>query len=120
MHNGWDIDADCGEPLHAAAAGVVDRAGFSQNGGGNAVFIDHGDGLTSVYAHLQAIGVGEGQVVDAGQVIGLTGMTGLATACHLHLEIRVDDQPVDPTPYLCPFIAPRHALPPIDVCGDGG
>jgi murein DD-endopeptidase MepM/ murein hydrolase activator NlpD len=78
-----------------AADGVVKTAG--QRGGyGNAVEIDHGQGMTTLYAHASELLVTPGEKVSEGQVIGLAGMTGRATGPHLHFEVRVNDRPVDP------------------------
>ena len=71
-----------------------------QNGYGNLVVIDHGGGLTSRYGHLSHIDVTQGQTVERGQFIGKVGSTGRSTGPHLHYEIRINDEPVDPLQYL--------------------
>ncbi len=101
LHAGDDIDAELGTPVRAAAAGVVVAAGW-QGGYGNAVVIDHGDGLTTLYGHMEVLEVRVGQRVGAGTEIGLAGQTGVATGPHLHFEVRIAGAPVDPTPYLAP------------------
>lgn len=99
FHAGVDIDGACGQAIFAAEKGTVLSAGY--NGGyGNATVIDHGDGLSTLYGHQSSIGVSTGQNVGRGQQIGLVGTTGLSTGCHLHFEVRVNGQPVDPVPYL--------------------
>jgi murein DD-endopeptidase MepM/ murein hydrolase activator NlpD len=99
FHAGVDIDGACGQPIFAAEDGTVLSAGY--NGGyGNATVIDHGGGLSTLYAHQSSIGVSSGQKVGRGQQIGLVGTTGLSTGCHLHFEVRVNGEPVDPVPYL--------------------
>jgi murein DD-endopeptidase MepM/ murein hydrolase activator NlpD len=99
FHSGVDIGAACGQPIFAAEEGTVLSAGY--NGGyGNATVIDHGGGLSTLYAHQSSIGVSSGQKVSRGQQIGLVGTTGLSTGCHLHFEVRVNGEPVDPVPYL--------------------
>jgi murein DD-endopeptidase MepM/ murein hydrolase activator NlpD len=99
FHAGVDIDGACGQAIFAAEKGTVLSAGY--NGGyGNATVIDHGDGLSTLYGHQSSIGVSTGQKVGRGQQIGLVGTTGLSTGCHLHFEVRVNGQPVDPVPYL--------------------
>ncbi|HUG89147.1 MAG TPA: peptidoglycan DD-metalloendopeptidase family protein, partial [Actinomycetota bacterium] len=99
FHAGVDIDADCGDPIWAAARGNVLSAGW--NGGyGNATVIDHGNGLATLYAHQESIGVAVGQRVGRGQQIGSVGTTGWSTGCHLHFEVRINGTPVDPEPYL--------------------
>jgi murein DD-endopeptidase MepM/ murein hydrolase activator NlpD len=64
------------------------------------VIIDHGGGVATLYAHMRALGVGEGQNVGQGTEVGAVGSTGLSTGPHLHFEVRLDGEPVDPVPYL--------------------
>jgi len=99
MHTGIDLREDYGTDVHATASGKVTIAG-SDGGYGNLVEIDHGNGLATRYAHLSAILVSEGQVVQAGQVVGRIGMTGRTTGPHLHYEVRIDGEPVDPLRFL--------------------
>jgi murein DD-endopeptidase MepM/ murein hydrolase activator NlpD len=98
-HEGQDIDAAYGTPVEAAASGRVIIAG-RQRGYGNVVYIDHGAGLTTRYGHLSQINVALGQSVTRGQTIGLVGSTGRSTGPHLHYEVRINNQPVDPKRYL--------------------
>jgi murein DD-endopeptidase MepM/ murein hydrolase activator NlpD len=95
FHPGIDLGASSGTPIHAAAAGVVVTAGDC-GGYGNCVVIDHGTSLATVYAHQSSLNVQVGETVDAGQVIGLVGSTGLATGPHLHFEVRLHGIPIDP------------------------
>jgi murein DD-endopeptidase MepM/ murein hydrolase activator NlpD len=99
FHAGVDIDGACGQPIFAAEDGTVLSAGYN-SGYGNATVIDHGGGLSTLYAHQSSIGVSSGQKVGRGQQIGLVGTTGLSTGCHLHFEVRINGAPVDPVPYL--------------------
>ena len=99
FHEGQDIDAQYGTPVEAAAAGKVIIAGW-QRGYGNVIYLDHGKGLTTRYGHLSKIDVTVGQVVSQGQEIGLVGSTGRSTGPHLHYEVRINNQPVDPKKYL--------------------
>ena len=99
FHSGVDIDGACGQPIYAAEKGSVLSAG-SNGGYGNATVIDHGDGLSTLYAHQSSIGVSSGESVARGEQIGLVGTTGLSTGCHLHFEVRINGEPVDPVPYL--------------------
>jgi len=98
-HEGQDIDAAYGTPVQAAATGRVIIAGW-QRGYGNVVYVDHGTGLSTRYGHLSEIDVSVGQTVTRGQTVGLVGSTGRSTGPHLHYEVRINNQPVDPRPYL--------------------
>ncbi|HLU53042.1 MAG TPA: peptidoglycan DD-metalloendopeptidase family protein [Acidimicrobiia bacterium] len=99
MHTGWDMSASSGSPIHAAGDGVVVSAG-TRGGYGNAVVIDHGGGLATLYAHQSSMAVSAGQQVSQGQVIGYVGCTGYCTGPHLHFEVRVNGTPVDPGGYV--------------------
>lgn len=99
MHTGIDIRAPSGAAIVAIGGGKVVWAGW-RGGYGNVVMIDHGDGIVSVYAHMSRIGCSDGQRVSAGQEIGHVGMTGLATGPHLHFEIRLNGDPVNPLKYV--------------------
>jgi murein DD-endopeptidase MepM/ murein hydrolase activator NlpD len=99
MHQGIDIGVGYGTPIHAAAAGTVIYCGWEE-GYGNFVVIDHGGNLATAYGHQSAIAVTCGQQVDQGQVIGYVGCTGHCTGPHLHFEVRVGGNPVDPMGYL--------------------
>ncbi|MFN3659380.1 MAG: peptidoglycan DD-metalloendopeptidase family protein [Pseudolabrys sp.] len=99
MHSGLDMRGDTGDPVHATATGKVVTAG-REGGYGNMIEIDHGNGLSTRYAHLSAIEVKVGQHVRIGQVIGRIGSTGRSTGPHLHYETRVNDDPVDPQKFL--------------------
>src|SRR3989440_4469849 len=95
LHAGVDIGASSGTPIKAAGDGVVVMAGW--NGGyGNFTLIDHGGGLATGYGHQSRIGVSIGQHVSTGEVIGYVGSTGASTGPHLHWEVRVNGNPVDP------------------------
>jgi murein DD-endopeptidase MepM/ murein hydrolase activator NlpD len=99
MHTGIDIGAAYGSPVRAAAAGTVVVAG-PVSGYGNAIVVDHGGGLATLYGHLSRFGVHAGSTVAAGQTIGAVGNTGNSTGPHLHFEVRVNGTPVDPMRYL--------------------
>ena len=99
MHEGIDIAASSGTPIHAAAAGTVIHAGWL-GGYGNLVVVDHGDGLSTAYAHASAILVGLGQAVSQGETLSLVGSTGNSSGPHLHFEVRVNGSAVDPLFYL--------------------
>ena len=97
MHEGIDISAPCGTPIRAVAAGTVIFSGW-MGGYGNLVVLDHGNGLSTAYAHQSAIYASGG--VGQGQTIGAVGTTGSSTGCHLHFEVRVNGGAVDPMGYL--------------------
>lgn len=99
LHTGWDLSAASGSPIAAAAGGVVVSAGV-RGGYGNAVVIDHGGGIATLYAHQSSIAVSAGEQVSQGQVIGYVGCTGYCTGPHLHFEVRVGGSPVDPSGYV--------------------
>jgi len=99
-HAGIDILAPSGEEVRAAASGRASFAGNGMRGYGNAVILDHGDGIETLYGHLSTIRVQSGDTVTAGTAIGTVGRSGNATTHHLHFELRVDGEPRDPVPYL--------------------
>lgn len=100
MHRGQDFAVACSTAVLASAGGTVTFAGWHPYGGGNRVVIDHGNGLSTTYNHLQSSGVAVGQKVRRGQQIALSGTTGASTGCHLHFEVMVDGDVVDPLGWL--------------------
>jgi len=99
MHTGLDMRGDTGDPVHVTATGKVVTAG-REGGYGNMVEINHGNGITTRYAHLHTIDVKVGQQVRIGQVIGKIGSTGRSTGPHLHYETRINDEAVNPQRFL--------------------
>lgn len=99
FHYGMDIAADYGADILAAQSGIVITAA-DLGSYGNTVIIDHGGQIATLYAHMSVIYVWPGQEVEAGQVIGAAGATGLTTGPHLHFEVRVDGQHTDPMEYV--------------------
>ncbi|MGO9134367.1 MAG: M23 family metallopeptidase [Methylovirgula sp.] len=99
LHTGIDLRQDYGAPVRVTASGVVSFAG-GDGGYGNMVEVDHGNGLSTRYAHLSSISVRQGQKIEIGTVVGHIGETGRATGPHLHYETRIDGVPVDPARFL--------------------
>lgn len=99
FHSGLDIGGDYGMPIYAAAGGTVIYAGWI-SGYGNAVIIDHGGGVTTLYGHNDSLNVSEGENVAQGQVIAMCGSTGNSTGPHCHFEVRENGEPVSPYCYL--------------------
>jgi len=98
-HTGLDIGAASGSNIYAVADGVVKYAG-SMGSYGNLVIVSHGNGVETYYAHCSRILVSVGQQVSSGDNIALVGSTGNSTGPHLHLEVRINDSPVNPQKYL--------------------
>jgi murein DD-endopeptidase MepM/ murein hydrolase activator NlpD len=99
FHSGLDIRAERNTPIQAPAAGTVVHAGAAQDYG-TAIVLDHGQGIRTLYGHLQKVNVQNGQRVERGAVIGYTGNTGRSSGPHLHYEILVKGQAVNPRAYL--------------------
>ncbi|MBW4659675.1 MAG: peptidoglycan DD-metalloendopeptidase family protein [Drouetiella hepatica Uher 2000/2452] len=99
FHSGIDFGVDYGSSIHAADAGVVIFAGW-YGGYGQAIIIDHGKNITTLYGHTSEMHVSEGQTVQRGQVIGAVGSSGLSTGPHLHFEVHISGEPIDPVSYL--------------------
>ena len=100
FHRGQDYAAKCGTGVHAAASGTVTFNGWHPYGGGNRVVIDHGNGLETTYNHLSSSSVKVGQKVTRGDIIAMSGTTGASTGCHLHFEVMVNGDVVDPLGWL--------------------
>jgi murein DD-endopeptidase MepM/ murein hydrolase activator NlpD len=99
FHKGVDISAPMGTPVHAAADGVVYNAEYSA-GYGRVVIIDHGHGMQTWYAHLSSFEVIPGEEIRRGEILGSSGASGRVTSPHLHFEVRVGGNPVNPYKYL--------------------
>jgi murein DD-endopeptidase MepM/ murein hydrolase activator NlpD len=99
IHQGVDIAAPAGQPVHASADGIVLRAG-EVTGLGRAVYLAHGYGLVTRYGHMSRVDVHPGQRLKRGDVVGLVGNTGRSTGYHLHYEVRLDGAPVNPLGYI--------------------
>jgi murein DD-endopeptidase MepM/ murein hydrolase activator NlpD len=105
-HPALDLGAPYGSPVYAAREGTVIHSGWARTGYGYTVILDHGEGLQSLYSHMKGTWVTVGKKVKRGQLIGEVGSTGHSTGPHVHFEIRVDGERVDPTDYLP--TAPPH------------
>ena len=99
MHEGLDFAAPRGTPIEAAASGIVVEAKYV-SGYGNLVEVDHGGGLVTRYAHASRLHVQQGDLVERGQLLAQVGSTGRSTGPHLHFEVRLADQPLDPRLFL--------------------
>ncbi len=99
MHHGLDFAGPTGTPVMATAAGRISRAG-TMSGYGRVIEIDHGNGISTRYAHLRRINVSVGEEVSVRQVIGQLGNTGRSTGPHVHYEVRFNGEPLDPLPFL--------------------
>ena len=99
LHTGIDFGVGYGTPIKAADSGTVIYATW-MSGYGNVTILDHGSGITTLYAHQSSIAVGSGARVSQGQVIGYVGSTGFSTGPHLHFEVRLNGTAVDPMGYL--------------------
>jgi murein DD-endopeptidase MepM/ murein hydrolase activator NlpD len=98
-HKGIDLPATTGTPIHASADGVVGKADWF-GGYGLFVELEHGGGMETRYGHMSRIAVAEGQRVRKGDVIGYVGSTGRSTGSHLHYEVRISGEAVNPIPYM--------------------
>jgi murein DD-endopeptidase MepM/ murein hydrolase activator NlpD len=110
MHRGIDIPGGAGSPVFATAEGTVTLADWS-GGYGLLVEIDHGAGLDTRYAHLSSLAVTEGQRVRKGHVLGFVGSTGNSTGPHLHYEVRMAGEAVDPLAFLFSDVSLTTATP---------
>lgn len=99
-HTGIDIAVPTGTPVRAALPGVVTTAAYNAGGYGYYVMIDHGNGMVTLYAHNSKLLVRAGDTVETGDIVSLSGSTGRSTGPHLHFEVRVDGQRVNPRSYL--------------------
>jgi murein DD-endopeptidase MepM/ murein hydrolase activator NlpD len=99
MHKGVDLPAPVGTPIHATADGVVSRADWFSSYG-LFVSIEHGGSIETRYGHMSRLNVAAGQEVHKGDIIGYVGTTGRSTGPHLHYEVRIDGEAVNPVPYM--------------------
>jgi murein DD-endopeptidase MepM/ murein hydrolase activator NlpD len=102
FHTGMDMVEPFGSPVYAADDGIVALVGSTSSGYGTYVVVAHSGGLDTLYGHLSTALVKVGQSVAQGQPVGMEGSTGNSTGAHLHFELRINQKPVDPAPYLPP------------------
>ncbi len=108
MHTGIDFSAPVGTPVYATGDGVVETSVRSGRGLGNRIMIDHGFGYKTLYACMDELNVSRGQTVKRGDVIGTVGDTGLSVAPHLHYEVQLNGEPVNPINYFFLELSPRE------------
>ena len=106
MHNGIDFSAPVGTPVYATGDGVVQVSSQSARGLGNQILIDHGYGYQTLYACMDELNVRRGQEVKRGDLIGTVGDTGLSVAPHLHYEVHLDGEPMNPINYFFLELSP--------------
>lgn len=118
MHKGIDIPGPAGTPIYATADGIVSRAGWA-SGYGNLVQISHGGGIETRYGHMSKLIVAANSYVHRGQLIGLMGSTGRSTGSHLHYEVRVDGQAINPMPFVVgpDVLVAMNTKPPVAMGG---
>ncbi len=115
MHAGMDFTAPTGTEVYATGEGVVFDIDRSKRGYGNTVIIDHGFGYKTLYAHLSEILVSPGTKVRRGAVVGLVGNTGMSLAPHLHYEVRLNDNPIDPINFYFNDLTPAEYSKLIEI-----
>lgn len=107
FHRGMDFTAPVGTPVFATGDGIVEVASRSRRGSGNRIVINHGYAYKTVYAHLHELNTRQGRRVNRGDVIGTVGTTGLSTAPHLHYEVLINDEPVNPLNFYFMELSPE-------------
>ena len=120
FHSGMDFTAPAGTDVYATGDGIVSVVQASQRGLGKHIIIDHGFGYSSVYAHLNDFNVKKGQKVRRGDVIGFVGNTGMSVANHLHYEIKLNDNYVDPVNYYFEDLNPDEYEQMIEIASKTG
>lgn len=125
LHAGIDLAGPVGTEIYATADGTVLRSGWNSGGYGNLIEIDHGRGIVTRYGHLSRILVSTGDHISRGQLIGRMGSTGRSTGSHLHYEVRIDDRPVNPIPFMrstdyLVALKRAHSAPSMDAVAIGG
>jgi peptidoglycan hydrolase-like protein with peptidoglycan-binding domain len=117
-HSGVDFPVSYGTPIHAGGVGVVVFAGYNTGGYGNLVVVQHRLGYSTWYAHMSRIASYAGAHVDGRSLLGYVGSTGHSTGPHLHFEVRINNVPVNPVPYLLGSTIARATPTVRATCGD--
>ena len=120
MHTGIDLAGPLGTPVYATADGVVDRSEWNDGGYGNLIEIDHGQGIQTRYGHLSERIAQPGQYVRRGELIGLMGSTGRSTGSHLHYEVRVAGQAINPIAFVPGGAAMMASFQQRQAAAEGG
>lgn len=120
FHAGMDFTAPLGTDIYSTGNGTISAVNSSKRGLGNHIIIDHGFGLTSIYAHLDRFNVRVGQKVKRGDVIGFVGNTGTSVAAHLHYEIKLNGVNVDPVNYYFNDLSPAEYERMIEIASKTG
>lgn len=120
FHAGMDFTAPSGTEIYVTGNGVVKEVNRSKRGLGNHIIVDHGFGYTSIYAHLEDFNVRAGQKVERGDVIGFVGSTGMSVAPHLHYEIKLNGENVDPVNYYFNDLSPEEYERMIEIASKTG
>jgi murein DD-endopeptidase MepM/ murein hydrolase activator NlpD len=120
FHSGMDFTAPLGTDIYATGDGTISVVQSSQRGLGNHIEIDHGFGYTSVYAHLNNFNVKKGQKVKRGDIIGYVGNTGTSVANHLHYEIKLNGNHVNPVNYYFEDLNPDEYERMIEISSEAG
>ena len=110
FHRGIDLLAPVGTPISPINDGKVIEVSLGRLGWGNTVVVDHGNGLTSRYAHMKEVKVIEGDQISKDQALGTVGMTGWTTGPHLHLEVYQNGRAIDPETILPAFASPDYRI----------
>jgi murein DD-endopeptidase MepM/ murein hydrolase activator NlpD len=120
FHYGMDFTAPTGTDVYATGDGVIEKIEASRRGYGNHIIVNHGFGYKTVYAHLDRFNVRQGQRVKRGDVIGFVGSTGLSLAPHLHYEVELNGEKVDPANYYFNDLTPAEYEKMIEIASRNG
>jgi murein DD-endopeptidase MepM/ murein hydrolase activator NlpD len=120
FHAGMDFTAPLGTEIYATGDGTIESVSSGKRGMGNYIIVNHGFGYSSAYAHLESFNVRQGQKVRRGDVIGFVGNTGMSIAPHLHYEIRLNGENVDPVNYFFNDLSPAEYETMIEIASKTG